>query len=185
MSRAIKITLTKAGEKHDFAASKLFGAPCVPQGWEDKFYEDIIFFGQIRLEDLGPFDTENKLPHTGYLYLFLDTEMYPYTAWAEYYDGEPDMVIEDFNELDPAFSHLTQAYLMSFSEADEYEDGNRLFGQTSSGYEAETELFMQFDPLDVATGFLEEIDGYAYFFFGEGKTQQEKIDGMIFEIDRS
>ncbi len=182
MGKAIKITLTKADENYDLAASKLFGAPVLPEEWEEKFSEDIVFFGQIRLADIAPFDKENKLPHSGYLYLFLDTEVYPYTAWVEHYDGEPNLVIDDFNEIDPRFEHLNKSFVMSFEEADEDSDGTRLFGVPSSESDEEGELLMQFDPLEEYTGFLDEVDGYAYFFFGEGA---DRIDGARFIIDRS
>ena len=79
---AIGIRINKADGKHDFGASKFFGAPGMPAEWQERFSEDVIFFGQIRLSDIAEFDTENKLPHTGYLYLFLDVEMYPYQAMA-------------------------------------------------------------------------------------------------------
>lgn len=181
MARAIRITLKRAEEGYDVAASKLFGAPLVPLDWEDKFAEDILFFGQIRLSDIAALDTENKLPHTGYLYLFLDTEMYPYMAWAEYYDGEPNLVIDDFNEAEPQFSHLNQAFLMSFSTEEGDCDGTKLFGKPSFG-EHEGELLLQFDPLDNDTGFLNEVDGYAYFFFGKGR---KRIDGIEFFIDHT
>ena len=74
---AIGIHIKKADGNHDYRASKFFGAPVIPAEWQDRFAEDILFFGQIRLSDIAPLDTENKLPHTGYLYLFLDVEMYP------------------------------------------------------------------------------------------------------------
>ncbi len=187
MQNAIKITLTKAEKDYGLTASKLFGAPVLPEAWGNKFSEDIIFFGQIRLSDIAELDTENRLPHSGYIYLFLDTEIYPYTAWAEYSEVEPRLVIDDFNEIDPRFEHLNQAFVMSFSRTEDICcDGNRLFGLPSSGYESEGELFLQFDPLDTPTGFLEEIDGYAYFFFGEdGRSLEEKIDSMTFAVDRS
>ncbi len=182
MGKAIKIKLKKAKKNYDLRASKLFGAPVFPQAWIDRFTEDIIFFGQIRLADIAELDTENKLPHTGYLYLFLDTEVYPYTAMLDYYDGEPNLVIDDFNEVEPRFEHLTQAFAMSFEEAEEDCDGSRLFGVPSSDCGEDGELLMQFDPLDESTGFLEDIDGYAYFFFGEG---EYRINGTRFIIDRS
>ena len=109
MSKAIKITLTKAEGEHDLAASKLFGAPVLPEGWQDEMSDEVIFFGQIRLSDIAPFDPENRLPHTGYLYLFLDTEIYPYTAMIEYHDCEPRLVIDNFNELEERFAHLNKA----------------------------------------------------------------------------
>ena len=63
MSKAIKITLTKAEGEHDLAASKLFGAPVLPEGWQDEMSDEVIFFGQIRLSDIAPFDPKRlKLP---------------------------------------------------------------------------------------------------------------------------
>ena len=49
-------------------------------------------------------------------------------------------------------------------------------------HQADDELLLQFDPLAESTGFLDDIDGYAYFFFGEGKYH---IDDIRFFIDRS
>lgn len=179
---AIGIKIKKADGKHDFGASKFFGAPVMPAEWQERFSEDIIFFGQIRLSDIAELDTENKLPHTGYLYLFLDIEMYPYQAMAYYYDGEPNVIVDDFNEAEVQFAHLNEDWLMSFEPADEDFDGTRLFGVPSSGYETDEELLLQFDPLAESTGFLDNIDGYAYFFFGEGR---DRINGIRFGIDRS
>lgn len=184
MSKAIKITLTKAEGEYDPRASKLFGAPVLPESWTNRFSDDVIFFGQIRLSDIAALDTENKLPHTGYLYIFLDTEIYPssFMTFVDHTDEAPTTVIEDFNEIDGRFAHLSKAFLMSFEEADEDYDGTKLFGVPSSETQEDGELLLQFDPLDNETGFLSEIDGYAYFFFGEG---EKKLDGVSFVIDRS
>ena len=179
---AIGIKIKKADGDHDPCASKFFGAPVLPDGWAELFSEDIIFFGQIRLSDIAELDTENKLPHKGYLYLFLDVEMYPYQAMAYYTELEPSVVVDDFNEIEPQFAHLNEDYLMSFEPVDEDFDGTRLFGVPSSGYETDEELLLQFDPLAEDTGFLGSIDGYAYFFFGKG---ENRIDGIRFGIDRS
>lgn len=179
---AIGIKIKKADGKHDFGASKFFGAPVIPAKWLESFSDDVIFFAQIRLSDIAELDTENKLPHTGYLYLFLDTEMYPYQAMAYYYDGKPDVVIDDFNETEPQFARLNEDWLMSFEPVGENFDGIRLLGIPSSDYETDDELLLQFDPLAENTGFLDDIDGYAYFFFGEDKY---RIDGVRFYIDRS
>ena len=187
MSKAIKIKLTKAPEEYDFGASKFFGDPTIPSEWAERFAEDIAFLGQIQLSDIAEYDKENRLPHKGYLYFFLDTECYPYDVWVEYYDGEPDMLLGDFNTEISEFEHLTKAYLMSFEDCDESEACTRLFGVPSSEYEPDEEhegkLLLQFDPLDAATGFLEEVDGYAYIFYD---TKKEPLDGATeFVIDRS
>ena len=74
MGKAIKITVKKAPEPYDLGASKFFGTPTVPLAWDGDFYEDEIFFCQIKLSDIAQLDTENRLPHSGYLYIFLHTE---------------------------------------------------------------------------------------------------------------
>ncbi len=187
MSKAIKIHLSKAPETYDFGASKFFGDPTIPAEWQDRFAEDIVFLGQIQLSDIAAYDPENRLPHKGYLYFFLDTECYPYDVWVDYYAGEPNMLLQEFNQAIPEFEHLSQAFLMSFAICDADEDGTRLFGNPSSGYEPDEEsdeqLLLQFDPLEVATGFLEEVDGYAYIFYD---TKRDPLDGATeFVIDRS
>ncbi len=180
--QAIGIEIKRAEGEHDPGASKFFGAPTLPRGWQDRFSDDVLFFAQIRLSDIAALDTENKLPHTGYLYLFLEVEAYPYRAIACYSDGEPEVVVDDFNAANPRFSQLQDDWLMAFAPAEEAADGSRLFGIPSSGYAAGEELLLQFDPLAEDTGFLEEIDGYAYFFFGKEKSD---IDAIRFVIDRS
>ena len=179
---AIRIKINKATKNHDLGASKFFGAPVIPAEWQDMFSDDVSFFAQIRLSDISELDTENKLPHIGYLYLFLDVEMYPYQAMAYYYDGEPNVVIDDFNVAEPQFAHLNEDWLMTFEPACETAEGIRLFGVPSSGYEGDGDLLLQFDPLAADTGFLDDIDGYAYFFFGKDRSN---IDAVGFVIDRS
>lgn len=179
---AIGITLQKADGGHDLGASKFFGIPTVPAGWQDRFSDDVIFFAQLRLADIAALDTDNQLPHTGYLYLFLDTGMYPYRAMAFRYDGEPTVAIDNFNETVPRFAHLTEDWLMHFAPVDETTDGIRLFGVPASDPDTEEELLLQFDPLAESTGFLDDIDGYAYFFFGSDRSD---INAIRFFIDRS
>ncbi len=116
-----------------------------------------------------PFDKANRLPHTGYLYFFLDTKTYPYDVWMNYYDGEPDMLLEGFNDLDPEFAHLTQAWLMAFEECDVFDDGMKLFGIPSLQVDADAPLLLQYDPLADHLGFLEHVDGYAYIFHDPGQ----------------
>ncbi len=187
MKKAIKINLKKAEVNDDLGKSKLFGDPTVPAEWADRFLEDIIFFGQIALSDIAELDRENRLPHKGYLYFFLDTACSPYDVWIEYYEGEPNTVIEDFNSAVPEFEHLSEAFIMSFEECDASADGTKLFGVPSSSYEpdgvVEKELLLQFDPLEYNTGFLTEVDGYAYIFYN---TKKPFVSGAAeFIIDRS
>lgn len=179
---AIKINAAEPHKTGSSPGSKFFGDPVVPYGWQEMFSDDVISFAQIKLSDIALLDTENKLPHTGYLYLFLDVEMYPYQAMAYYYDGEPNTVIDDFNAVEPRFAHLTEERLMSFEPCDDNYEGTRLFGCVQSGCCENGEVLLQFDPIENETGFLDSIDGYVYFLFGEDRRD---IDGISFFIDRS
>ena len=171
MSKAIKITAKKAAQGYDLGASKFFGTPTVPLAWEDDFDDDEIFFCQIRLADIAELDAENRLPHSGYLYVFLHTEDGNYNLCADvrYHGGEPELAIDDFNAAVEGYERYTEAYLMQFSRADEDEICTRLFGVPSdwSYGEEPPRLLMQYDPLDNEMDFLDTIDGFVYLFFGE------------------
>ena len=170
MAKAIAMKLREAGDLYDIASSKFFGSPTVPKEWLDQgFDEDEIFLCQIRLEDIAPFDMEERLPHKGYLYIFLKTEegRYNLKPIVRYYEGKPNVVIDFFNECVSEYSHLIKDYLVEFCEVEEDEACTRLFGIPSDWNYSDDPpaLLMQFDPLDCPADFLSEIDGFVYFFF--------------------
>lgn len=179
MNNAIKITVKKAPDGYDLGASKFFGTPTVPLTWKEDFYDDDMFFCQINLSDIKEFDKDNALPHTGYLYIFLHTNGGDYDLKADvrYFDGEPELAIDDFNATVEEYERYTEAYLMEFSEAGEGEDCTRLLGVPSDwNYEDEPpRLLLQFDPLDSEMGFLDHIDGFLYFFFGKDEKKFESV----------
>lgn len=179
MSNAIRIKTKKAPETYDLGASKFFGTPTIPLAWEEDFYEDELFLCQIRLSDIAALDKENRLPHSGYLYIFLYTEDgdYRLSADVRYFDGEPELAYDDFNATVEGYEEYTEAYLMEFEKAEEDADCTRLFGVPSDwNYEDEPpKLLMQFDPLDSEMGFLDALDGFLYFFFGEDETDLEGV----------
>ena len=183
MTNAIGITVTKAQEKYDLGASKFFGVPTIPSEWKSDFVDDELFFCQIRLADIAEHDTENNLPHTGYLYVFLDIGVYPYKARVRYFDGEPDMAVDDFNEDFWDEGNFADAWLMSFAEAEEDADGIKLFGVPAdwSYGEEPPRLLMQYDPLASDMGFMDSIDGFAYFVLAEGS---DKLEDVTFFAER-
>ena len=179
MKGAIGIKAKKAPEGYDLGASKFFGTPTVPLSWDGDFYEDEIFFCQIKLSEIAELDKENKLPHTGYLYIFLETADGDYHLKPDvrYYDGEPELAIDDFNTAVEGYEQYNDAYLMEFSEADEDEICTKLFGSPSDWNYADEppKLLMQYDPLDNDSGFLDSLDGFIYFLFGENEKEFENI----------
>ena len=176
---AIKLTATKAPAEYDLGTSKFFGTPTVPLLWKNDFDEDELFLCQINLSDIASLDKENRLPHTGYLYIFLHTEdgNYSLSPDVRYYDGEPELAIDDFNLALPEYESCNDAYLITFSETDDDEVCTRLFGNPSDwNYEEEApKLLMQFDPLDNEMGFLDHLDGFLYFCFGKDENDLNAI----------
>ena len=176
---AIGIKVKKAPGGYDLGASKFFGTPTVPLAWEGDFYEDEIFLCQINLADIARLDKENRLPHTGYLYIFLHTDGGDYNLEADvrYFDGEPELAIDDFNLEVEGYERFNDAYLMEFFAVDENEVCTRLFGVPSDwNYEDEpSKLLFQFDPLDSEMEFLDYLDGFLYFFFGKDENDLEGV----------
>ena len=186
---SIAISVEKAEGEYDLGQSKFFGSPVIPNEWKERFHDDIVFFAQIRLADIAELDYDNRLPHTGYLYFFLDAEMYPsdrLDMWVEYYPGEPDTVIDDFNTMSPIPDGLQDDWLITFRYADADEDGTKLFGVPSgviNENDDKPDLILQYDPLDFdGVPFLASLDGYAYVFFGEDETN---FDDVTYTVERS
>ena len=171
--------MKKATGEYDIGASKFFGTPTVPLAWDGDFYDDEIFFCQIRLSDIAELDTENRLPHTGYLYVFLYTDGGDFSLRADvrYYDGEPELAIDGFNSTVEGYEGFCDEYLMEFSFVEGDEICTRLFGHPSDWNYADDppRLLMQYDPLDNDMGFLDHIDGFLYLFFGKDEKDLDSI----------
>lgn len=174
---AIRLKIKSGEEKHDLGVSKFLGKPVLPGDWANEFPETVLFFLQINLEEIKDLDKDNLLPHTGYLYFFLDTAEgeYDMKPIVRYFDGIPDAVFDDFNSMVPDYSQYTDEYLVEFEEVDDDEVCTRLFGNPSDwNYEDEPpKLLLQFDPLD-GLGIFEYIDGLLYFFFDKKNPQNFK-----------
>lgn len=172
---AIGIKVSKASAVYDYGTSRFFGAPAIPGEWINRFYDGEVFFCQIKCKDIAPYDTQGLLPHIGYLYVFLDLDARPYKARVFYYEGEPDTIVDDFNGK--AEEYFAQSWTMSFFHAEEDAEGHRLMGVPSSWqYGGEVpRVFLQYDPLEAPMGFLDGMDGFAYFLYDERSSRFEHI----------
>ena len=179
---AIKLTLRKAPKDYDLGASKFLGSPVLPEKWLNIFSNETMFLMQIRLEDIKDLDKDNKLPHSGYLYIFLDTidGEYNLKPIVKYYKGEPTHVLTDFNEICEGYERYNNAYLIEFSLCEDDESGNKLFGVPSDwNYMDEPRpLLLQFDPLDSEMDLFTNLDGLIYFFFNDDTYDYKKIKIM-------
>ena len=162
--------------------SRFFGDPTIPEAWSNDFDEDVMFFCQIRLADLAELDTEGVFPHTGYLYIFLDTRNgdYELEPIVRYYAGEPDTIIDGFNEAVEEYEQYNHAIGITFCESEIDADGCRLLGIPSDWNYAEEppHLLMQIDHLDETLSFLSHLDGFTYLFFGEDLEQFTDVQIM-------
>ena len=180
---AIGIITSRMTAESDPKKSKFFGDPLVPAEWATTDWGEQIFFCQIDLADIAASDVDRRLPHNGWLYVFLDTATYPYIPVVRYYDGDPNTVLDGFNDFDDDFEALTEPREMTFEHVPDDMDGTRLFGVPSDWNYAEEPpaLFMQFDPMSDDSGFMDDVDGYVYLFYGkDGAT-----DSIYMHVERS
>lgn len=183
---ALHVRKVMPGEEIDESCSKFFGKPTLPECLMNEYPDDSAFIAQIRLSDIKDLDPENRLPHEGYLYFFLDAEMYPsYDLYAlvDYVNEEPKFIVDDYNECGP-IEGLTDTYVITFEKVDGSYKGTKLLGSPSDyidEYDDKPPLLLQYDPYEFDVPFLAFLDGYAYFFMGE----EDKFYHAKFEVSYS
>jgi len=174
MSHAIGIRLRSVTCADSPTASRFFGSPKIPLEWMlNELYESDLFFCQLQLADLAPYDPDGALPHTGYLYVFL--QMREHAApdvRVMYCDGKPDYIAIDFNAEVEGFEHLTKPLIAEFFTVDPDAPCTRLLG-TPTVWEDVCEpprLLLQFDPRELGFKVLPDPNSYLCLFFDpEGK----------------
>ena len=182
---AMKVRKVEPGEEIDEGCSKFFGSPTVPESLKDPYPDDGVFFAQIRCEDLGDLDPECRLPHEGYLYFFLDAEMYPSDdlyMMVNHTLEEPKYILDDYNE-ECNIKGLTDTYVITFEKVDAGYSGTKLLGYPSNDVDDNGDkggLLLQYDPLEFDVPFLSTCDGYAFVFFGDG--EENKFSGADYVV---
>ena len=182
---AMKVRKVEPGEEIDEGCSKFFGSPTVPESLKDPYPDDGVFFAQIRCEDLGDLDPECRLPHEGYLYFFLDAEMYPSDdlyMMVKHTLEEPKYILDDYNE-ECNIKGLTDTYVITFEKVDAGYSGTKLLGYPSNDVDDNGDrggLLLQYDPLEFDVPFLSTCDGYAFVFFGD--SEENKFSGADYVV---
>lgn len=179
---AIRLTVKKAIGDYDPGASKFLGGPVMPEKLADSIQGEVIFLMQLRLSDIKDLDPENRLPHEGYLYVFLDVSNSEYSLVpiVKYTKQEPTHYITGFNEVVEGYEEFVDEYLIEFSPCDDLEGGNKLFGKPNDwNYVDEPrDLLLQFDPLDSEMGLFTHLDGLIYLFFGKDRKTFKDVTVM-------
>ncbi len=175
MSYAIGIQLREADKTYPQTASRMLGSAKIPLEWVlDELYESDLFFCQLNLADLAHLDPLGRLPHTGYLYVFLQmrSQNRAPSARVFYFDGKPDYFLFDANENVEGYEHLIRTYAIEFSAVDADAAGTKLLGVPNprGGLSDAPQLLLQFDPRESKIEFLPDLDGTLCIFFGpEGR----------------
>ncbi len=172
MSKAIGLRFVPYNED-EHLLNHFFGAPILPRGFAEQLDDSLLFLGQIHLPDIEELDSENRLPHFGNLYFFLDTSdgkrhLRPVIVHSE---ATPVELSDDFNEAfaEGNYPNTDIAWGIEFVEVDEDDEGCKLLGVPCDwNYEnpPKTPLLLSISHFDEDLSFLEELDGYTYIFFG-------------------
>lgn len=154
LKNAIEFTMTESDEALAPGASVIGGKPNMPEGFRWPFFEGsdydgnvanhpLSFLAQFNLEEIAEYDTENRLPHTGFLSFFYDLRSMCWgfdpkdigCAKVYYHDVPPDKLIpvEYPQELEPEYqvpqmtlSFHTVPNVPGFEEFDELYPNNDL-----------------------------------------------------------
>ncbi len=171
MSKAIGLRIVPYDEKKHLK-SHFFGKPLATPSMKGEFDDTVLFLCMIHLTEIAKFDKENKLPHEGYLYFFLDTantyrQMQPIVRYVK---EEPTEIIDDFNAklAKGQLKGIEEPRGIEFAEVEENDDGCKLLGVPCDwNYQAKPKpLLLQISHFDEELDFLPELDGFTYVFFG-------------------
>lgn len=152
--------------------SRFFGPLICPEEIFNQV-DDLLFLGMIHLPEIAELDKENRLPHKGYLYFFMDVEegyrrMMPYVFYSE---KEPELCCDDFNEpFIEEYGKVHRPIGIEFYETDADASGCKLFGEPYDWNYADppkTKLLLTISHMDEELNFLPQLDGFTYIFFGE------------------
>ena len=188
MAKAIGMKFVQPQGEYDPTRSRFFGDPAIPAWMEAEIGEDEVFLAQIRLSDIATLDTENILPHEGWLYFFIQAEdgsaWTPKQAVVRYSREEPAVVLLDFNAESTIPDVMNETWLIDFDLVEDAASGMKLLGVPFDWNYADPapQLLLQYDPLDSPSGFLEEMDGMAYFFAGK---DMEKFTDAVWHAEYS
>lgn len=187
MDHAIGIRLKRTNPSHSPLSSHFFGSPKLPLEWIlTEIYSNELFLCQLDLAELAALDPSIDLPHTGYLYVFLQTlDGSPYPdARVLYYDGTPDYLALDFNSEVEGFEHLTELWAVEFQSVAPDAPCTRLLGEyTVNPFRRDhPRLFLQLDLAELnalGVGFLPDRSDYLCIYLGDDDAPFENLDARF------
>ena len=177
----IGITVEKAHGEYDPGTSKFFGSPTMPEEWleDGTINDEDFFFCQLKLSEFKRLDTEGIIPSKGFIYIFLTKNGTDYVPNVQYFDGEPDALIDDFNAGFDFIEDSDSEYSIDFFEASSAEDGSWLFLKSGDSV-----TLLQYDPLDDnMPDFLSETEKIGYFRISCSDLEKLDFSKVSFTIE--
>ncbi len=177
----IGITVEKAHGEYDPGTSKFFGSPTMPEEWleDGTVGDDDFFFCQLKLSEFKKYDKHGIIPTKGFIYIFLTENNGNYTPNVQYFSGEPDTLIDDFNTGFDFLGNTETEYSIDYFETDSADDGSRLF--IKAGEEI---TLLQYDPLDDnMPEFLSKTEKIGYFKISLKDLENLDFSGVTFTIE--
>ncbi len=176
----IGIKVEKAHGEYDPGTSKFFGSPTMPEEWLENgiIGEDDFFFCQLKLAEFKKYDKSDIVPEKGFIYIFLTEKNGDFIPNVQYFDGEPDALIDDFNAGFDFLGDTETEYSIDYYETDSCEDGSALF--VKDGDEI---TILQYDPLDDnMPDFLSETEKIGYFKINASDLKSLDFSNVSFEV---
>jgi uncharacterized protein YwqG len=169
----IGIKVEKAHGEYDPGTSKFFGSPTMPEQWlsDGTIGDDDFFFCQLKLSEFKAFDKENLFPvKNGFVYFFLSETEKGFSPNVQYYEQEPETLIDDFNAGFDDLGDLETEYSIDYFEATETDDTTAILVADNDKI-----TLLRYDPLDDnMPEFLAKTEKIAYFTIT--KEDLEKLD---------
>ncbi len=172
MSKAIGLRFVPYDEKKHLK-NHFLGKPTLNPSLKEEFPLEVFFLGMVDLREIADLDKENKLPHEGYLYFFLDTsrdyrQLQPIVRYTK---EEPTIIVDDYNDLLSLeeYKGISVPHGVEYYEVEEDAEGCKLLGVPCDwNYQAKPkELLLTIDHMDEELNLLPFLDGFTYIFFGK------------------
>ena len=170
----IGIKVEKAHGEYDPGTSKFFGSPTMPEEWlaDETIGDDDFFFCQLKLSEFKAFDKDNILPaKSGFIYFFLSETENGLKPNVQYFEKEPETLIDDFNAGFDSLGDIETEFSIDFFETKETTDGTGILVSDKDEI-----ILLQYDPLDDGMPeFLAETENVACF-----KIEKEDLQKLDF-----
>ena len=177
----IGIKVEKAHGEYDPGTSKFFGSPTMPEEWlaDDTIGEDDFFFCQLKLTEFKAFDKNNILPaKSGFIYFFLSETENSFKPNVQYFEKEPETLIDDFNAGFDNLGDVETEYSIDYFEAEKADDGTGILVPDNDEI-----TLLQYDPLDDGMPeFLAETEKIACFKISKEDLQKLDFSNVKLEL---